>query len=265
MSQIPNLNLLSNNTNTSQEETSRRLSVLNRSSGQPTGVYEPLTTNGGELITRALTVYNKRGQETGVLTEWKKYGVTASGEDIIIPIEIAIYLDSMFKHAASDGVILQLNSGFRTMQYQTNLVKKHELVSKPGTSLHQRGYAIDLNTGGAKEYEWLVRNAYRFGFIRTVPSERWHWEYRGTWPGQTRPKWAAPPASSMFEFVPANHTCGGEAGGRFPLKSSRWYTLPNGTHPDQQTNGYTNTWVGPDGSYLPEKFDVDFPGWDAVR
>ena len=61
MSQIPNLNLLSNNTNTSQEETSRRLSVLNRSSGQPTGVYEPLTTNGGELITRPLTVYNKRG------------------------------------------------------------------------------------------------------------------------------------------------------------------------------------------------------------
>ena len=27
------------------------------------------------------------------------------------------------------------------------------------------------------EYRWLCLNAWKYGFIRTVPSERWHWEY----------------------------------------------------------------------------------------
>jgi len=62
-------------------------------------------------------------------------------------------------------------------------------VAPPGSSNHGSGIAIDLNTGGYAHYpgnaltdngrvfEWLTKNAHRFGFIRGVSSEVWHWEY----------------------------------------------------------------------------------------
>ena len=62
-------------------------------------------------------------------------------------------------------------------------------VAPPGKSNHGNGIALDLNTGGYPSYpgspfreggkimKWLTENAHRFGFIRTVSSEAWHWEY----------------------------------------------------------------------------------------
>lgn len=58
-------------------------------------------------------------------------------------------------------------------------------TAKPGSSNHGSGLAIDLNTGGRDNfqplnsavYSWLVKNSYKFGFIRTVKSEEWHYEY----------------------------------------------------------------------------------------
>tara|TARA_R100001509_G_scaffold156844_1_gene120459 strand:+ start:1754 stop:3067 length:1314 start_codon:yes stop_codon:yes gene_type:complete len=67
-------------------------------------------------------------------------------------------------------------------------------TSRPGSSKggHRSGYAIDLNftnPGGGysgkaapqptKTYKWLMDNAHKYGFIRTVFNERWHWEYHG--------------------------------------------------------------------------------------
>lgn len=42
-----------------------------------------------------------------------------------------------------------------------------------------------------KYYRWLSLNAWKYGFIRTVKSERWHWEYR--------------PGLNMFSIVPRNN------------------------------------------------------------
>jgi hypothetical protein len=58
-------------------------------------------------------------------------------------------------------------------------------TAPPGSSNHGSGFAIDLNTGGRENfspldsptYVWLVKNSYKFGFIRTVGSEEWHYEY----------------------------------------------------------------------------------------
>lgn len=58
-------------------------------------------------------------------------------------------------------------------------------TAPPGLSNHGSGIAIDLNTGGRDNfsplnspiYVWLVQNSHRFGFIRTVGSEEWHYEY----------------------------------------------------------------------------------------
>jgi hypothetical protein len=56
------------------------------------------------------------------------------------------------------------------------------LAAKPGYSNHQSGSALDLNTSAPGVYAWLSKNAGKFGFKRTVPSEAWHWEYLGSRP-----------------------------------------------------------------------------------
>lgn len=85
--------------------------------------------------------------------------------------------------ARRDGVTLRVNSGFRTYEEQAELYRLYRagrgnLAAEPGHSNHQNGLALDLNTADRGVYRWLTRNARRFGFRRTVPSEKWHWELR---------------------------------------------------------------------------------------
>lgn len=92
---------------------------------------------------------------------------------------------AFFKMAAAArqaGVDLQVCSGFRTQAEQAKLFRLYQrgrgpLASRPGTSNHQSGHALDIETRRPKVWPWLRRNAERFGFIRTVPGERWHWEH----------------------------------------------------------------------------------------
>jgi D-alanyl-D-alanine carboxypeptidase len=95
---------------------------------------------------------------------------------------------TMAKAAASDGVTIAIESGFRTYAEQEYLYKlyklnpkKYNLAAEPGTSNHQDGQAFDLNAGGFDGhpvYDWLKTLGPKFGFIRTVNNEPWHWEYR---------------------------------------------------------------------------------------
>jgi D-alanyl-D-alanine carboxypeptidase-like protein len=90
--------------------------------------------------------------------------------------------------AAADGVPLPLKSGFRTYPKQANLYDGYirrlpgfNLAAKPGFSNHQDGFAYDFAISGYEgnpRYDWLKRNGPRFGFVRTVNREPWHWEYR---------------------------------------------------------------------------------------
>jgi len=91
--------------------------------------------------------------------------------------------------AEEDNIQLSINSAFRTFQRQAQLRHLFDIgqgnnAAKPGHSNHQHGQAFDLNTkhnvfdGSDKVYEWLKRNGPKHGFVRTVPNEAWHWEYR---------------------------------------------------------------------------------------
>ncbi len=87
--------------------------------------------------------------------------------------------------AKKNGNNLRIISGFRTMDKQKELYGMYQrgtgnLAAKPGYSNHQNGIALDLNPEEGNNYSWLARNGAKFGFCRTVPSERWHWEYRPT-------------------------------------------------------------------------------------
>jgi hypothetical protein len=86
--------------------------------------------------------------------------------------------------AARDGVTLQVTSGFRTDQQQRELFTLYlrgrgPLAARPGSSNHQSGHALDLETRSPQVRRWLQRHAFRFGFRRTVSSERWHYEHWG--------------------------------------------------------------------------------------
>lgn len=59
-------------------------------------------------------------------------------------------------------------------------------TAPPGVSKHGNGVALDFNTGSRKffskvlndaVYKWLAFNAHKFGFVRTVSVEEWHFEY----------------------------------------------------------------------------------------
>lgn len=100
------------------------------------------------------------------------------------PVEVhtAIAFERMRAAAQRDGVSLRINSGFRTMEHQQALYAafrqgRGNLAARPGESNHQSGHALDLNTATPGVLPWLQRNARRFGFRRTVPSEPWHWEF----------------------------------------------------------------------------------------
>jgi GH24 family phage-related lysozyme (muramidase)/LAS superfamily LD-carboxypeptidase LdcB len=103
----------------------------------------------------------------------------------LVEITTAIQYERMRAAAQREGNTLRIISGFRTMDKQRELYNLYlrgrgNLAARPGFSNHQNGIALDLNPEEGNNYNWLARNAAKFGFCRTVPSERWHWEYRPT-------------------------------------------------------------------------------------
>jgi peptidoglycan hydrolase-like protein with peptidoglycan-binding domain len=107
-----------------------------------------------------------------------------NGEALSRPAAEA-FLD-MKAAAARDGVHLNVVSSFRSNEEQRALYRAYQrgqgnLAAPPGYSNHQGGIAVDITTGGSRQsasYRWLAANGARFGFVNTVPSEPWHWEYR---------------------------------------------------------------------------------------
>ena len=91
----------------------------------------------------------------------------------------------MRKAARDVGVTMHVVSGFRTMAeqrylygcYKSKRCNGGNLAAVPGYSNHQSGHALDLNTSAGGVYSWLASHGHSYGFRRTVPSEKWHWEH----------------------------------------------------------------------------------------
>jgi uncharacterized protein YcbK (DUF882 family) len=91
---------------------------------------------------------------------------------------------------------LKIVSAFRSPEYQQKLRRESPNAGSTGLAVnspHFTGRALDLYVGGepvetkdsnraiqvqTPVYQWLVRNAERFGF-RPYCYEPWHWEYVG--------------------------------------------------------------------------------------
>lgn len=125
-------------------------------------------------------------------------------QEMVAPAAAA--LKAMFAAAARDGIKLETVSGFRSVAYQTHLVRLKldrgmtiraalKINAVPGYSEHQTGCAMDLTTPGAeaadvsfghsKAFTWMQQHAASFGFHLSFPPgnkygyeyEPWHWRY----------------------------------------------------------------------------------------
>lgn len=114
--------------------------------------------------------------------------VGADGSIKYISNDIAEFYLKLVNAADKDGVPLPLKSGFRSYPEQEFLyngfvhhMPGFNLAAKPGLSNHEDGFAYDFAIGGYEgnpRYDWLKKNGPKFGFVRTVNKEPWHWEYR---------------------------------------------------------------------------------------
>ena len=116
-----------------------------------------------------------------------------------------VAFEEMCAAAAEDGIHIYAGSGYRSFTTQKYLydtyVKKdgfkeaETYSARAGYSEHQTGLAMDIANKngfislGDKEYDWLVNNSYKYGFILRYPKgsetitgymyEEWHYRYLG--------------------------------------------------------------------------------------
>jgi Transglycosylase SLT domain/D-alanyl-D-alanine carboxypeptidase/Putative Flp pilus-assembly TadE/G-like len=92
--------------------------------------------------------------------------------------DVGAAFDRMSAAAASAGLSLIVNSGFRSDAEQAVLFAAHpdpKWVAPPGQSLHR--CATELDLGPETAYGWLAANAPRFGFVQRYSWESWHFGY----------------------------------------------------------------------------------------
>jgi D-alanyl-D-alanine carboxypeptidase len=89
--------------------------------------------------------------------------------------------------AASAGITLYVNSGWRSAPYQQDLLDEavgkygseeaaERWVSTPETSLHVAGEAVDI--GHPEAAAWLTEHGSAYGLCRVYANEPWHFELR---------------------------------------------------------------------------------------
>lgn len=115
--------------------------------------------------------------------------------------------EEMAKNAKKDNLNIIATSSYRDYQYQVNLYNKYvkndgqtaadTYSARPGFSEHQTGLAVDIYNGKetytnfekTKEFIWMQKNAYKYGFILRFPKDKveetgyqyepWHYRYVG--------------------------------------------------------------------------------------
>lgn len=123
-----------------------------------------------------------------------------------IHAEVWPFLEDLLRDARRDDIELFIKSGYRSFDEQHNIKSAYTVTYGAGTantfsadqgySEHQLGTTVDFITtgingtlegfGNTEAYEWLLDNAYKYGFILSYPEgneyyifEPWHWRFVG--------------------------------------------------------------------------------------
>jgi len=172
-----------------EDSIERQMAELHRTLGIPAdyGVRHRLTIvpEASERVSAGLDIFNRGLQLTP---------------------DAARAWEAMRKDARQHDIRLQPVSGYRSVAYQTELLRKKlaadqpldrilRVTAAPGYSEHHSGDAIDITTQGvtplsqdfsnSRAYEWLRTHARLYGFRESYPNhnrhgiewEPWHWCY----------------------------------------------------------------------------------------
>ncbi len=170
------------------------------------GDLDKLSKTDKELLQKYSKVYflNEHFIPEKIVTIDKKYTYNeAISKSIHAKVEP--YLSEMIDDALEDGVKLWIVSAYRSFGEQAGLKGAYTQTygsgantfsADQGYSEHQLGTTVDFTTEGingglsgfdaTQAYEWLTKNAYKYGFTLSYPKgnayyvyEPWHWRFVG--------------------------------------------------------------------------------------
>lgn len=171
------------------------------------GTLDKLARTDPELLQKYSKVFFLNEHYTPErLAEIEKKYLYTENRTQLFHAELLPELVAMIETASSSGVRLYIKSAYRSFDEQQSLKNAYTVTYGAGTanqfsadqgySEHQLGTTVDFITpglGGAfygfektAAYNWLVANAWRYGFVLSYPEanayyvyEPWHWRYVG--------------------------------------------------------------------------------------
>ncbi len=174
---------------------------------QTVGKLEKLNTLDPELLKKYSKVYFLNENYVPVLLSFipKEY-LANQNKPLQIHSQVLPYLEKLMTDSNSSGLNLKIASAYRSFYDQINI--KNNYVMQFGTTVsnsfsadqgyseHQLGTTIDFTTNELNgsflgfektpEYQWLLENAYKYGFVLSYPKdnkyyqfEPWHWRFVG--------------------------------------------------------------------------------------
>jgi D-alanyl-D-alanine carboxypeptidase len=137
------------------------------------------------------------------LTQIDERYVHPNADDEYFLADAYQHLRNLMRAADRADLNLSILSAYRSFDRQNELKQQYlvtygeganQFSADQGFSEHQLGTAVDFTTDGSmevsfaetEEYEWLLKNAHRYGFILSYPEgnefyvfEPWHWRFVG--------------------------------------------------------------------------------------
>ena len=171
------------------------------------GVLRRVSTTDRELLRKYSKVYflNENYVPLSLTAIDQEFRSATSGNYQILS-DVYPYLKNLFEDALDDDMQLLAQSAYRSFATQSILKSNYTFIYGAGTankfsadqgySEHQLGTALDFTTAKTNgalegfdktpEYQWLLDNAYKYGFILSYPAgnayykfEPWHWRFVG--------------------------------------------------------------------------------------
>lgn len=175
------------------------------------GIDKPYYTNTkpSKLLNSNLILVNKYNYltEDYIAENLEEISIEYARSGMQLVSEAKEAFETLSQEAKKDGMTIIAMSSYRSYDYQVNLYNNYvksdgkdaadTYSARPGFSEHQTGLAVDIynkelpytSFEETKEFEWMQKNAYKYGFILRFPKDKvnitgyqyeaWHYRYVG--------------------------------------------------------------------------------------
>lgn len=175
------------------------------------GIDKPYYTNTkpSKLLNSNLILVNKYNYltEDYIPENLEEISIEYARSGMQLASEAKEAFETLSQEAKKDGMTIIAMSSYRSYDYQVNLYNNYvksdgkdaadTYSARPGFSEHQTGLAVDIynkelpytSFEETKEFEWMQKNAYKYGFILRFPKDKvnitgyqyeaWHYRYVG--------------------------------------------------------------------------------------